>query len=330
MASTAPVGILLTNLGTPDAPEPAALRRYLKEFLWDPRVVDMPRPLWWLILNGVILNIRPTKSAALYRKIWTADGSPLLVIGRRQQQGLQQHLDTTHPGGFRVVLAMRYGSPSIPAGLAELEQAGCKRVLVLPLYPQYSSSSSASTVDGVAAALKCGRNMPELRFVRDFHDDPAFIAALAASIREDFEANGKPEKLLFSFHGIPDRFHRTGDPYPDECRETAGLLAAELGLSESEWMLTFQSRFGREPWLTPYTDKTLESFPSEGVKSVAVACPGFSADCLETLEEIAMQNRKVFESAGGESYRYIPALNDRPDHIATLAGIALKHCSGWL
>jgi len=330
MASPPPVGILLCNLGTPDAPEPAALRRYLKEFLWDPRVVDVPRPIWWLALNGVILNIRPKKSAALYRKIWSDEGSPLLAIGRRQRQALQAELERAAPGRFRVELAMRYGHPSISAGLQALEQAGCRRVMVLPLYPQYSSSTTASTYDAVAKAVKGGRDMPEIRFVRDYHDDAAYIAALAGSIREDFRTHGKPDKLLFSFHGIPQRFHRTGDPYPDECHETAGRLAAELGLSEGEWMLTFQSRFGREPWMQPYTDKTLEALPAEGVKSVAIACPGFSADCLETLEEIAMQNREVFEAAGGESYRYIPALNDRDDHIQALTGIIQRHCQGWL
>jgi len=329
VANTSPIGILLSNLGTPDTPNCPGLRRYLREFLWDRRVVDVPRPIWWLILNGIIINFRSPKSAALYRTVWTDEGSPLLAIGRRQQKALQAVLDEKAPGSFKVELAMRYGNPSIASGLDALSKAGCGRVLVLPLYPQYSSSTTASTFDAVAEALKAGRNMPELRFVREYHRDPAYIESLAASIREDVEKNGRPDKLLFSFHGIPERYYATGDPYPDECRETAALLADELKLSDEAWMLTFQSRFGREPWMQPYTDKTLEALPGNGVGSVAVACPGFSADCLETLEEIAVQNREVFEEHGGKAYRYIPALNDRDDHIQTLAGIVTRHCQGW-
>ncbi|OIO70300.1 MAG: ferrochelatase [Zetaproteobacteria bacterium CG12_big_fil_rev_8_21_14_0_65_55_1124] len=330
MAKAHPIGILLTNLGTPDAPDAASLRRYLGEFLWDRRVVDLPRPLWWLILNCVILPFRSPKSAALYRKVWTDEGSPLLAISRKQQESLQAALENTDPETFRVELAMRYGNPSIASGMQALANAGCLRVLVLPLYPQYSSSTTASTLDAVAGALKAGRDMPELRLVRNYHEDPAYIAALANSIREDFAKNGHPEKLLFSFHGIPQRFHQTGDPYPDECRATAELLAAKLKLTNDAWMLTFQSRFGREEWMQPYTDKTLESLAGRGVGSVAIACPGFSADCLETLEEIEHENRAVFIDAGGKSYRYITALNDRDDHILALAGIVKQHCCGWL
>ena len=330
MLGTPSIGILLTNLGTPDAPDTASLRRYLREFLWDPRVVDFPRPLWWLILNGVIVPVRSARSAALYRKVWTDEGSPLLTIGRRQQKALQAVLDQSHPGGFRVELAMRYGSPSIAEGMHALSDAGCSRVLVLPAYPQYSSSTTASTLDAVADALKAGRDMPELRLVRDYHTDAGYIGALAASIREDFKKNGQPDKLLLSFHGIPKRFHTTGDPYPDECRETADRLAAELDLKDDAWMLTFQSRFGREEWLQPYTDKTLQKLASDGVQNVAIVCPGFSADCLETLDEIEHENRAVFMTAGGKAYRYIPALNDRGDHIEALAGIVASHCQGWL
>jgi len=330
MAKETPVGILLTNLGTPDTPNCPGLRRYLGEFLWDRRVVDVPRPIWWLILNLIIVNFRSPRSAALYRKVWTEEGSPLLAIGRRQQKALQMTLDASHPGGFKIELAMRYGNPSIAAGMQALEKAGCNRVLVLPLYPQYSSSTTASTFDAVAETFKTGRNMPELRFVRQYYQDPAYIKALAASIREDIIENGQPDKLLFSFHGIPQRYHATGDPYPDECHATATLLADELNIPDDAWMLTFQSRFGREPWMQPYTDKTLEALPDEGVKSVAIACPGVTADCLETLEEIAMENRHVFTEHGGKSYRYIPALNDRDDHIQALAGIVRHHCQGWL
>ncbi len=330
MKQTAPIGVLLCNLGTPDTPDAPALRRYLREFLWDKRVVDFPRPLWWLILNFVIVPLRSPKSAALYRKVWTDQGSPLLAISKRQQQALQTQLDADQPGPFRVQLAMRYGNPSIASGMQALRDSGCKHVLVLPLYPQYSSSSSASTFDAVAETVKQDRNMPELRFVRDYHQHPAYIDALAASIRQDFAANGQPDKLMFSFHGIPKRFHDTGDPYPDECKRSAALLAAALGLADDAWLLTFQSRFGREEWLQPYTDKTLEKLAAEGVKNIAVACPGFSADCLETLEEIDQENRAVFLESGGQSFRYIPALNDHQEHIQALTDIITQHCNGWL
>ena len=326
MIRTGPVGILLTNLGTPDAPTTPALRRYLKEFLWDRRIVDLPRPVWWLILNGAILNLRPPRSARLYSKVWTDHGSPLLAISLRQQAGLQGMLDAREPGLFRVELAMRYGNPSIADGMRQLAGHGCMRVLVLPLYPQYSSASTASTFDALAQTLASSRDMPEIRFVRDYHDHPAYIAALAASISEDFDARGCPNKLVFSFHGIPKRFHDDGDPYPDECSRTAELLAGALKLNDNAWVLTFQSRFGREAWMQPYTDKTLKSFPGKGIRDVAVVCPGFAADCLETLEEINIQNHKFFMDAGGESFRYIPALNDRKDHIRALADIVYDHC----
>jgi len=330
MAKAQAIGILLTNLGTPDAPTAPALRRYLREFLSDRRVVDLPRPLWWLILNGMIVPFRSPKSAALYRKVWTDEGSPLLAISRRQQQALQTMLEQASPGVFRVELAMRYAQPSIADAIEKLMQAGCSRLLVLPLYPQYSSASTASTFDAVAQALQAPRDMPALRFVRDYHNDSAYIASLAASIRTDFERHGRPERLLLSFHGIPQRFHQTGDPYPDECAATAKQLAAELGLEDEAWILTFQSRFGREAWMQPYTNRTLEQLANEGVKNVAIACPGFSADCLETLEEIEHENRDIFVAHGGKSFRYIPALNDRADHIRALAGIVRRHCQGWI
>jgi len=330
MSAPAPVGILLTNLGTPDAPTRSALRRYLKEFLWDARVVDLPRPLWWLILNLIILTFRPLESAKLYQKVWTENGSPLLYISLRQRQALETILRQRHGAQVRVALAMRYGNPSIAGGLQELRNAGCRRVLVLPLYPQYSSASTASTFDALALALEKSRDMPEIRFVRDYHDCPEYIDALAASIRETWEAGGKPEKLLMSFHGIPARFHETGDPYPDECRKTAALLAVRLGLDEHQWQLSFQSRFGREKWIQPHTDKVLINFARSGVGHVDVVCPGFSADCLETLEEIAIRNRRFFLEAGGGKFRYIPALNNREEHLQALADIAGRHCSGWL
>jgi len=329
------VGILLTNLGTPDAPTTSALRRYLKEFLWDKRVVDLPRPLWWLILNGIILNTRPQQSAKLYQKVWTENGSPLMDISLRQQAALQAVLDGNHPDTFQVELAMRYGKPSIAKGLQALRDSGCRRILVLPLYPQYSLTTTESTFDAVNEAMKTGHDMPELRRVRNYHDHPAYIAALATSIREEIKNHARPDKLLpdkllFSFHGIPKRYHENGDPYPDQCRRTAELLAKALELEDDAWILTFQSRFGREEWMQPYTDKTLRNLPQQGVKNVAIACPGFAADCLETLEEISIQNRKFFMDAGGESFRYIPALNDRKDHLRALADIVHAHCADWL
>ncbi|HEY9147834.1 MAG TPA: ferrochelatase [Gammaproteobacteria bacterium] len=316
-------GVLLTNLGTPDAPTTAALRRYLAEFLWDPRVVDVPRPLWWLILHGVILRVRPSRSARAYQGVWSEGGSPLLVIGREQQCMLQQQLDRIAPERYRVELAMRYGNPSIAAALEAFQQEGINRVITLPLYPQNSCSTTASTLDAIGAALKKTRNIPHLGFIADYHDDSRYIRALADSVREHREGRPPADKLLISFHGTPQRFREDGDPYYGQCRETAERLAAELGLEEGQWLLTFQSRFGREPWLQPYTDKTLEKLAREGVKSVEVICPGFSADCLETLEEIDVENREIFMHAGGEAFFYIPALNAREDHVAMMAGLIL-------
>ncbi|GAB4288569.1 MAG: ferrochelatase [Thiohalomonadaceae bacterium] len=322
--STAPLGILLTNLGTPDAPTTQALRRYLAEFLWDRRVVDVPRPLWWLILHGIILRTRPARSARLYRKVWTAEGSPLLLIVRRQQVLLQQALETQWPGRTRVALGMRYGNPSIAAALNELRAAGVQQVLVLPLYPQNSCSTTASTFDAVAAALRATRDVPSLRFVADYHADAGYLDALAASVREARQEAGPVQRLLFSFHGTPERYRSEGDPYYQQCLVTARLTAERLGLKEDEWQVSFQSRFGREPWLQPYTDAVLRAWPAQGIRHVQVICPGFSADCLETLEEIAGENRELFLHAGGESFHYIPALNDRPEHIAALAAIVAR------
>lgn len=322
--STAPLGILLTNLGTPDAPTAPALRRYLAEFLWDRRVVDLPRPLWWLILHGLILRTRPARSARLYRKVWTPAGSPLLLMAQRQRALLQQQLDARWPGRIRVALGMRYGNPSLAAALAELRDAGVGQVLVLPLYPQNSCSTTASTFDAVAEALRRRRDLPALRFVADYHAEPAYIDALAASVREARQGGAQAPRLLFSFHGTPERYRSEGDPYYQQCQTTARLTAERLGLKDGEWQVSFQSRFGREPWLQPYTDEVLGQLPAQGVKRVQVICPGFSADCLETLEEIAEENRVLFLRAGGESFHYIPALNDRPDHIAALADIVAR------
>jgi len=322
--SVSRTGVLLVNLGTPDAPTTSALRRYLGEFLWDKRVVDLPRPLWWMILHGFILNVRPKRSATLYRKVWTEHGSPLMDISLRQQSALQALLDAEHPDMFHIEPGMRYGHPSIATAMLALRHAGCTQILVLPLYPQYSLTTTESTFDAVNAVMQTHRDMPKVHRIRHYHEHPAYIAALATSIREDIAVHGQPDKLLFSFHGIPKRYHENGDPYPDECHRTAALLAEALELNDDAWMLTFQSRFGREEWMQPYTDKTLKSLPAQGGGSVAVVCPGFAADCLETLEEISIQNRSFFMNAGGQSFRYIPALNDRPYHIQALADIILQ------
>lgn len=317
------IGILLTNLGTPDAPTPAALRRYLREFLWDRRVVDLPRPLWWLILNGIILRTRPARSARAYQAVWSTEGSPLLATSRRQQQKLQQQLDAMAPGRYMVELGMRYGNPSIASGLGKFQLAGINTITLLPLYPQNSCSTTASTLDALGDALRCTRSVPHLRFIADYHDHPLYIQALAESVREAWRVREAGERLIFSFHGTPVRFRDEGDPYYRQCMRTAELVAVELALPDKQWQVTFQSRFGREEWLQPYTDKTLEKLAREGVKLVDVICPGFSADCLETLEEIAVENREWFLQAGGESLRYIPALNERDAHIALMARLVV-------
>ncbi len=323
------LGVLLVNLGTPNSPRRADVRRYLKEFLWDPRVVEMARPLWWLVLNGIILNTRPGRSAAAYAKVWTAEGSPLLTISRRQQAALQPALTERLPGPVQVTLAMRYGQPSIRAGLAELRQAGARRILVLPLYPQYSATTTASIFDAVTAELRRWRWLPELRFVNHYHDDAAYIGALAESVRRHWQEHGEPQKLLMSFHGIPREYFDQGDPYFCECQKTARLLAERLQLPPERWQVSFQSRLGPKEWLRPYTDQTLRQLGAAGIKSVDVICPGFSADCLETLEEIAMENRDEFIHAGGEAYGYIPCLNDAAEHIDALAELVFNHAQGW-
>lgn len=330
MGSNPPLGVLLTNLGTPEAPTPRAVRRYLAEFLSDPRVVEAPRWLWLPALYGIILTIRPRRSAAAYAKIWWDEGSPLLVIARRQQRALQQRLDEVLNRPAHVALAMRYGEPSLARGLDELRDAGAEKILLLPMYPQYSATTTATTFDRVAEILRGWRDQPALRTVMHYPGEPAYIRALAGSVRRYWQAHGRGERLMLSFHGIPKRYAKKGDPYPRDCGLTGQRLAAELGLDGGEWKTCFQSRFGREPWLQPYTDKTLEAWAREGVKTVDVLCPGFSADCLETLEEIAIGNRELFEASGGERLSYIPALNDDPAHIDMLAGLVERELSGWL
>ena len=320
--------VLLVNLGTPDAPTATALRRYLAQFLWDRRVVEIPRPLWWLILHGVILRTRPAKSAAKYAAIWTDAGSPLLVWTRRQADALQARLAAQ---GHTVTVrpAMRYGQPAIDQTLDALRAEGVTRVLVLPLYPQYAAATTASTVDAVADWARRARRLPELRFVNHYHDDPAYIAALAASVRAHWAAQGRGQKLVMSFHGVPARSLALGDPYHCECHKTGRLLAQALGLAAADYVVTFQSRLGRARWLEPYTEPTVRQLAAEGVQHIDAICPGFAADNLETLEEIAMEARDAFIAAGGRQFNFIPCLNDNPDWIAALGDLAERHLQGW-
>lgn len=323
------VGVLLINLGTPEAPTPQAIRRYLREFLSDDRVVDVEPWLWWPILNGIILRTRPRKLAARYAAIWGPEGAPLLAIGRQQASGLATRLTEQLGREVPVVLAMRYGQPSVQAGLAALEQQGVRRVLVLPLFPQYSASTTASALDAVFDALKLRRWLPELRTINHYHDDPGYIAALADSVRAHWLQAGQGEHLLLSFHGIPRRYFVLGDPYYCECQKTGRLLAEALGLAPDGWSLSFQSRFGREEWLQPYTDEHLRQLAARGIRDVDVIAPGFAADCLETLEEIAEEYRELFASLGGR-LRYVPALNASEAHLDALAALVGTQLKNWL
>jgi protoporphyrin/coproporphyrin ferrochelatase len=323
--------ILLVNLGTPDEPTAPAVKRYLAEFLGDPRVVELPRLLWLPILHGIILNTRPARSAAKYATIWTPEGSPLKVHTERQAKLLKGLLGERGHKDLLIDWAMRYGNPSIPSVLDRLAAAGATEVLILPLYPQFAGSTTASTHDAVNAWLKRRKQLPApptIGWVNDYPTDPGYIGALAASIRDHWAAHGRGDKLLMSFHGIPQRSVDRGDPYAKQCHATAQALAAALGLSENEWLATFQSRFGAAKWLQPYTQPTLEELARDGLKRVDVICPGFPADCLETLEEIAMECREAFLHAGGESFHYLPCLNERADWIAALADICLARLGG--
>jgi ferrochelatase len=323
-------GILLVNLGTPEAPTARALRPYLKQFLSDPRVVEIPRAVWWLILNGIILNTRPKKSAAKYAAVWTKDGSPLKVHTEKQAKLLKGWLGEKIATPFMVEYAMRYGNPAISDTLARMKAAGCDRILVLPAYPQYAASSTATAFDMAFAWLQQVRNQPALRTLKHYHDHPAYIQALAANIRDYWQMHGRPDVLLMSFHGVPRYTLDKGDPYHCECQKTGRLLAQALGLEPKQYRLTFQSRFGRAEWLQPYTDKTLEELGRAGTGRVDVVAPGFTADCLETLEELAMEGRAAFLAAGGKEFRYIPALNEHPQWIEALGRITLENLGGWV
>ena len=322
------IAVLYCNLGTPDEPTAPALRRYLAEFLSDQRVVEIPRLLWLAILHGIILRIRPKKSAAKYASIWMPDGSPLKVWTQRQAALLGAELQSVGHH-VQVRYAMRYGNPSIASQLELLKEQGVTRVLIMPAYPQYSATTTASVFDAVYAWAAKVRRLPEFRFANHYHDDPGYIAALAASIQTYWAANGQADKLVMSFHGVPERTLQMGDPYHCECYKTARLLAEKLGISKDRYQLTFQSRFGKAKWLEPYTEPTLIKLAQDGVRSVDVVCPGFTGDCLETLEEISMEAREAFLHAGGEKFSYIPCLNDSPAWIAALANITAQHLSGW-
>ncbi|MEN9689192.1 MAG: hypothetical protein RI998_1189 [Pseudomonadota bacterium] len=322
----AKTAILYCNLGTPEAPTASALRRYLAEFLSDPRVVEIPRLLWLAILHGIILRVRPAKSAHKYASIWTPDGSPLKVWTERQAQALQTHMrDTT----VQVRYAMRYGSPAIPAVLEELKTQGVTRVLVLPAYPQYSGTTTASVFDAVYSWGLRTRKLPEMRFVNHYHDHPGYIQALAQKIQAHWDTHGRAEQLVMSFHGVPERTLHLGDPYHCECLKTARLLGEALQLRKEYYKVCFQSRFGKAKWLEPYTEPTVRELAQTGTKSIDVVCPGFVSDCLETLEEIAMEVKAAFLEEGGERFHYIECLNDSPLWIEGLQAIAQSHMGGW-
>ncbi|PKO86769.1 MAG: ferrochelatase [Betaproteobacteria bacterium HGW-Betaproteobacteria-12] len=323
--------VVLVNLGTPEAPTAPALRRYLKEFLSDPRVVEIPKALWWLILNGIILNIRPKKSAAKYASVWMTEGSPLRVHTERQTKLLKGFLGER---GHRVTVtsAMRYGSPSISSVLDQLKADGTNRILLLPMYPQYAASTTATVIDEACKWLLRQRNQPEMRFVRNFHDHEGYLAALEHSIRKHWQTNGtlgEKDRLLISFHGLPKRSLELGDPYFCECQKTGRLLAERLNLLPDQFRICFQSRFGKAEWLQPYTAPTLHEWGQHGVRRVDVICPGFVADCLETLEEIALEGRDDFLAAGGKEYHYIPALNENNDWLLALTDLVESQLAGW-
>lgn len=316
------VGVLITNLGTPAAPTAKALKRYLSEFLSDPRVVEIPRLLWLPILHGIILRMRPKHSAALYQKIWTPEGSPLLINSQNLVKALQQQLP---PDTFKIALGMRYGQPSIREALTHLQQANCEEIIVLPLFPQYSAATTASTFDAVAAVLKTWRVVPKLKILTHYFDHPAYITALAESVKQHWQQHGQQDQLLFSFHGLPQRCVELSDPYQQQCLMTARLVAEQLQLPQEKWSVVFQSRFGYAKWLQPYCAETLQNLPGKGIKNVSVICPGFAVDCLETLEEINQLNRNLFLKAGGEKFYYIPCLNDSTAHVGLLKEIIMTN-----
>lgn len=319
-------GVLLTNLGSPDAPNTSAVRKYLRQFLSDPRVVEIPRIIWLIILHGIILRVRPKKSAKLYKSVWTEQGAPLIVTSKAQQVKVAAQLAQEYGDNVIVDVAMRYGEPSIPSVLQKFQQQGVNNLVVLPLYPQYAGPTTASTFDAISNELQQWRYVPSLHFINSYHNNSHYINALANSVSEHLDKYGKPDKLVLSYHGMPELFYQWGDPYYDFCQITTNLLKQELlsrsmSLPDECFVMTFQSRFGKATWLQPYTDETLESLAKSGHKHIAIISPAFSADCLETLEELEGENREIFMEAGGEQYHYIAALNDRDDHIEALVNI---------
>jgi ferrochelatase len=328
--SSPPIGLLLANTGTPDAPTPEAVRRYLKEFLSDQKVVRLPHWLWLPVLNGVILYLRPRRSARLYARIWTEDGSPYLKTIQAQAAAVAESLAARLAVPLKIAIGMRYGEPSIAAGLRDLRQQGAERFSILPLFPQYSGPTSESILEAAFAEFKrWGRSYP-VSAIPYYYDHPAYIRALASSIREHWDQHGNPERLLLSYHGIPLSYSRAGDPYAEQCSQTSSRLASNLGLDSSVWRTAFQSRFGPQAWLQPYTDRVLRQWAKEGVKRVDIICPGFAADCLETLHEIDHEMRAIFEAPGKREFHYIPALNNRPDHIHALVEVVLAQIEAWL
>ena len=324
-----PVGVLMVNLGTPDQPEAKDIRRYLAEFLSDPRVIEIPSVIWQVILRTAVLPRRPQALAPRYKEIWLDEGSPLLVWSQAQADGVEQALRQDGVE-VKVELAMRYGNPSIDAGLARLRSAGCDRILTVPMYPQYAASTTATAVDAVAACAARMRDQPELRFIKRYHDLSGYIDALTQQLQSHWQQNGKPQRLLLSFHGLPRRVIEQGDPYHRDCMETASLLRKQLGADGELLHVSFQSRFGAEKWLEPYTEPTLKAWGAAGITEVDVICPGFLADCLETLEEIQIECRDAFLAAGGKQFRYLPCLNDDPLWIAAFAQLVRQHLSGWV
>lgn len=325
MAENHPItGVLINNLGTPASPGVSDVRAFLKQFLSDPRVIRVPRPIWWLILNVIILNTRPKRSSEAYQEIWTDQGSPLLAISQSQVKRLQSWTQSGFPY-VRIEPGMRYGTPSIEQGLDRLRQAGATRYLIMPMYPQYSTTTTASTKDEVLRVFESWQSIPEFKFVCQYFDEPQYIEALNSSVEEHWQKNGRSSRLLMSFHGIPEQYSRQGDPYGGQCESTAKLLAEKLGLDPEQWILSFQSRLGPKKWLGPYTDHTLREMARQGVESIDVICPGFSVDCLETLEEIAIRDKQLFLDSGGKAYSYIPCLNDRQQHIEMIGHLIKIH-----
>ena len=322
------IGILITNLGTPDKPNKKALKRYLKEFLSDPRVIEIPKFIWQTILRLLILNLRPQKSAKLYKTIWKKKNGPLLVMLEKQRRGIKKVLQNKLKN-IKIEIGMRYGNPSIKLGLENLRSKRCRKILVLPLYPQYCAATTGSTFDKVTEILRKWRWIPEIRFVNNYFEESMYIECLVKSIKESWKKSGKTQKLIFSYHGVPKKYLLKGDPYYCFCQKTTRLVAERMKLKKKDYITTFQSKFGPGDWLQPYTDKTLEELPKKGIKKIHILSPGFSSDCLETLEELEVQNKEKFFSSGGERYNYIKCLNDDPQHLKMLGFLILNHIKGW-